>query len=101
MPSVDEVKLDIFKIITVIGPLTATSLAITHDVGFFVGIGIGFFSFFTLGEHIVFALQAIPVFIVPVAVFLMWYAGGWIGYKQGYKRGLVVGEEMKTADADM
>lgn len=47
------------KFVTFAGPLLASSLAVTYDVGFFVGIGIGFFSFFSLSEHLVFALQSL------------------------------------------
>jgi|SRR5579872_5953217 len=88
MTSATESNIDIFRLATVMGPLAATSLAVTYDVGFFAGIGIDFFSFFTLGEHVVFALQAIPFFIPPMLTLLIWYATGRISYQRGYKRGV-------------
>jgi len=64
-------------------------LAITYDVGFFVGIGIGFFSFFSLSEHLVFALQSLPFAIPPVAVLLLWSTTGWYGYQLRNRDGAV------------
>jgi hypothetical protein len=51
-------------------PIFATALAIFYDVGYFYGFDINYFSFFTLNEHIVFALQALPVAIVLCAISL-------------------------------
>jgi hypothetical protein len=45
-------------------PLIGAALAITYDVGFFYGIGISYFTLFSLSEHILFALQAIPIAFV-------------------------------------
>lgn len=42
-------------------PLLGSALAITYDVGFFSGIGLGFFTLFSLSEHIVFALAIFPL----------------------------------------
>jgi hypothetical protein len=69
------------KTLAVIGPLFASALAVLYDVGFFAGININFFTFFTLSEHLLFALQAIPL-----AAFTAYSAGGfflgsWIGAK--------------------
>ncbi|WP_028134352.1 hypothetical protein [Bradyrhizobium japonicum] len=59
----------------VIVPLLGTALAITYDVGFFGGIGLPYFTMFTLSEHIVFALEAVPfVIIVIVAIPICLYA---------------------------
>jgi hypothetical protein len=41
-------------------PLLGSALAIIYDVGFFVGLNIGYFTFFSLNEHIVFALEVLP-----------------------------------------
>lgn len=73
------------KILTVAGPLLASSLAITYDVGFFVGVGTGFFSFFSLSEHLVFALQSLPFAIPPVAILLFSFTTGWYGYRLGQR----------------
>jgi len=81
------------KVLTFAGPLLASSLAITYDVGFFVGIGIGFFSFFSLSEHLVFALQSLPFAIPPVAVLLLWSTTGWYGYRLRHRDGTVSSED--------
>jgi hypothetical protein len=44
-------------------PLIAVAVALTFDVGTFYAIGIDFFTLFSLSEHIVFALEALPVAI--------------------------------------
>ncbi|MBR0828995.1 hypothetical protein JQ596_26010 [Bradyrhizobium manausense] len=72
------------KVLTFAGPLLASSLAITYDVGFFAGVGIGYFSFFSLSEHLVFALQSLPFAIPPVAVLLFWFTTGWYSYRLGF-----------------
>ena len=41
-------------------PALATLLTMAYDVGYFFGIDIRFFTFFSLSEHIVFALHALP-----------------------------------------
>src|SRR4051812_23785803 len=42
-------------------PLVGTTLAALYEVGFFYGIGISYFTLFSLSEHIVFALTALPL----------------------------------------
>ncbi|MGY4498492.1 hypothetical protein ACVWYH_002423 [Bradyrhizobium sp. GM24.11] len=76
------------KVLTLAGPFFASALAVTYDVGFFAGIGIGFFSFFSLSEHLVFALQSLPFVMVPVAIILVWFSSGWFGYRMGYRDGM-------------
>jgi hypothetical protein len=84
------------KLLSIAGPLLASSLAITHDVGFFVGTGIGFFSFFSLSEHLVFALQSLPFAIVPAAALLYWFGGVWFTfYRTGSRDGMALAEETK------
>ncbi len=52
-------------------PLLASALAMMFDVGYFNGIDINLFSIFTVSEHLVFALEALPLglclAIVPFA----------------------------------
>jgi hypothetical protein len=82
------------KLLSIAGPLLASSLAITHDVGFFVGTGIGFFSFFSLSEHLVFALQSLPFAILPAAVLLYWFGGVWFTfYRIESRDGVALAEE--------
>jgi hypothetical protein len=42
-------------------PLIAATIAVSFDVGCFYAIDISFFTLFSLSEHIVFALEALPV----------------------------------------
>ncbi|MET4237998.1 hypothetical protein [Bradyrhizobium sp. RT10b] len=77
------------KQVTIIGPLLASALAVTYDVGFFYGSDIGFFTFFSLAEHLVFALQAAP--------FALLVAGGIIGWPLGVLLGAQRGREIATA----
>jgi hypothetical protein len=89
---------DTLKTLAAAGPLALTTLAVTYDVGFFYGIGIGFFSFFSLAEHLVFALQSIPFFIPPVVVLSSWYASSVIGYRRGYESGRTFVAGLKDTD---
>jgi hypothetical protein len=52
-------------------PLLGAALALTFDVGVFYAIGIDFFTLFSLSEHIVFALQALPVALLILLVIIM------------------------------
>ena len=49
------------KELVVAVPLVGTALAVCFDVGFFWGLDISYFTFFSIVEHALFALQAIPV----------------------------------------
>jgi hypothetical protein len=52
-------------------PAAATLLAVSYDVGYFLEIDLQFFTFFSLGEHIVFALMALPLVLVLLFVTLL------------------------------
>jgi hypothetical protein len=45
----------------VLVPVFGTAIAITYDVGFFWGLDINYFTLFSLIEHIVFAIEALPL----------------------------------------
>ena len=75
-----DLKEDWFKALAIVVPVFATSLAISYDVGFFYGANIEFFTFFSLSEHVVFALQAIPFALLPSITLVGVIAGLWIGY---------------------
>jgi hypothetical protein len=47
----------------VLVPLLGSVLAVTYDIGSLTSVGTAFFSFFTLSEHIVFALEVLPAAI--------------------------------------
>jgi hypothetical protein len=69
------------KVAIIVVPVFAGSIAVCYDVGFFAGLDLRFFSFFSLSEHIVFSLQAIP-FALPSALTLFaLIAVSWWGYK--------------------
>lgn len=48
----------------IFAPIVGSSLAIAFDVGYFYGLDSGFFSAFSLTEHILFALYATPFAIL-------------------------------------
>lgn len=66
-PSRLDALLPRLKDIIAIAPFLGTALAITYDVGFFLGIGMAYFTMFTLSEHIVFALEALPFALIMIA----------------------------------
>jgi hypothetical protein len=45
-------------------PLIAATIAVSFDVGCFYAIDISFFTLFSLSEHIVFALEALPIALI-------------------------------------
>jgi hypothetical protein len=49
-------------------PLIGTAIAIAFDVGYFYGVGINFFTLFSLTEHISFAFEALPIAISILVV---------------------------------
>jgi hypothetical protein len=56
-------------------PLLAAILALSIDVGFFYAFEINFFTLFSLSEHVLFALEVLPVAIIVLfaATFLLRY----------------------------
>ena len=52
--------MDIAKLVSVGVPLLASSIAVFYDVGFFYALDASFFNFFSVSEHLVFSLQALP-----------------------------------------
>jgi hypothetical protein len=55
-------------------PVVLAILGICYDVGYFAGIGLELFPLFTLSEHLVFAMEAIPALMVLIAAFM------WLGF---------------------
>jgi hypothetical protein len=45
-------------------PLIGTAIAITFDVGYFSAIDINLFTLFSLSEHVVFSLEAMPLALI-------------------------------------
>jgi hypothetical protein len=55
-------------------PVLGSAVAVIYDVGLFYGLDISFFAFFSIGEHLLFALEALPVTFV-IAVVVIWFVG--------------------------
>src|SRR5580700_7554417 len=49
------------KELLVLLPALGSILAIVYDLGFFVGLQADYFTLFSLSEHLVFAIQALPI----------------------------------------
>jgi hypothetical protein len=47
-----------------VAPLAGASIALFFDVGYFYGVGIDYFTLFSLTEHIGFALEALPAALI-------------------------------------
>jgi len=60
----------------VVVPLLASALAITYDVGYFYGLDIKLFSLFSLSEHVVFALEALPFAFLLAATLAFVFSTG-------------------------
>ena len=50
-----------WKDFPVAGPIVASLFAFAYNVGYFEAIDIGWFSFFSLSDHVTFAIRALPV----------------------------------------
>jgi hypothetical protein len=69
--------------ITVIGiPTILSFFAYTYVIGYFVASDIAWFPFFTLSEHVLFAIRALPLAAAASIVFLTvypnWERYGWL-----------------------
>jgi hypothetical protein len=49
-------------------PILGSTLGITFEVAYFAGVGLRFFSFFSLSEHLVFAMEILPFGIIMAFV---------------------------------
>ena len=61
MSDTKQFAISSLKEFAVLVPVFGTAIAITYDVGFFWGLDINFFTLFSLTEHIVFAIEALPL----------------------------------------
>ena len=57
-----------YKEYAIFVPALGTTIAVTYDVGYFWGLDIKFFTLFSLTEHIVFALEALPIALAAAFV---------------------------------
>jgi hypothetical protein len=69
-------------------PFVLSAGAVTFDLGYFYGIDIKFFTLFTLSEHLLFALEALPsVFVIALTVTAIVFLSPPSG-KSGNQQGL-------------
>ena len=81
---IGQSSLTISKDFFLLIPLLGSALAVTYDVGFFVGVNLHLFSLFSLSEHIVFALEALPpALLIAFLVGLANYFRGPIKQQAG------------------
>jgi hypothetical protein len=52
-------------------PILASTFAFAFVVGYFLAFDISWFPFFSLSEHVVFALRALPIAVGASVVFLL------------------------------
>jgi hypothetical protein len=83
-----------------VGPFLLSTLAVTYDVGFFSGANIGYFTFFSVSEHLVFALQSIPVIAPAFMIIGSWFVGGLAANIRDRKRLQVVLDQIEKAPAE-
>lgn len=57
--------------LTAVVPIVASSFAFTYVIGYFYAFDIAWFTFFTLSEHVTFALRALPMAIGASVVFMI------------------------------
>jgi hypothetical protein len=62
-------------------PIYGAMLAITYDVGFFYGIGLSYFTLFSLAEHVLFAFEVLPMAFVASLMD----PSGILSYQAGYR----------------
>ena len=74
-----------------VAPMVAGAFAFAYVVGYFLAFDISWFAFFTLSEHVVFALRALPVAIGISCAFLIVFeltrmsqSEGWLKEYLGY-----------------
>jgi hypothetical protein len=68
-------------------PIVLAILGICYDVGFFTRIGFDLFSLFSLSEHLVFAMQAVPdllFFVTTLSVVLIVAARSYKPQREGF-----------------
>jgi hypothetical protein len=76
----------------IFAPAIGGGLAIVFDVGYFYGLNSGFFASFSLSEHLVFSLGAIPIAVFFMALgALGWMMFTSVNQRAGYLKGLFIG----------
>lgn len=52
--------------VKIIAPIIGVIFAVLFEIGFFSSIGLGWFTFFPLSNHIEFALESLPLALEPI-----------------------------------
>lgn len=57
----------------VLYPIIVSAIAVSFDVGTFISVGLSWFSFFSLAEHLLFAVEALPIALASsfIALFIL------------------------------
>jgi hypothetical protein len=97
--STDE-RLEMIKTAVVVVPVFAGSIAACYDVGFFYGLDISYFTFFSFTEHMVFALQAIPFALPPAISIIGFLATSRWGYHNWIEEQAAFNQKLKTIAPD-
>jgi len=58
--------------VKIIAPIIGVIFAVLFEIGFFSSIGLGWFTFFPLSNHIEFALESLPLALVMVLLLYFW-----------------------------
>jgi hypothetical protein len=82
MPEEGETAIGVKEIAVVI-PILGSALAITYNVGYFWSLDIKMFTMFSLAEHLVFALEALPIALMVAVSVVFWTASFTLGRKHG------------------
>jgi hypothetical protein len=93
-------RLELIKTAIVVVPVFAGSIAACYDVGFFYGLDISYFTFFSFTEHMVFALQAIPFALPPAISIIGFLAVSWWGYHNWIEENAAFDQKLKAIAPD-
>ena len=79
-------------------PVMGSAVAVSYDVGYFWALDIKMFTMFSLTEHIVFALEALPIAIIGSLVLVGYAALARLGYERGQLSGELILEKIKRGE---
>jgi hypothetical protein len=72
-----------FKDIALLVPVLGSGMAMTYDSGYFWGLDIKMFTMFSFSEHVVFALEALPVAMLASLILAAFVIFGELGAQSG------------------
>ena len=92
------VKLELTQV-AVVAPLLASIAGVTYDVGYFYGIDINYFTFFSFSEHVLFALEDLPIallLIAPATAYIVMRDAAGSELVQAHKQDPVGSDDMQV-----